>query len=326
LAPALDKDYIKTQEVLSSAYAKVVPIEKFNATQKSDPLNNTQPRNTLFGRGYHFHDSENIIFNSLDLFYTRQKVTDDLGFSGDGGYFYIEQQNKAKYAGTRYGISLLWNHFILRLGLNYFDGFTQFVPTLKYENRYRQHSYSLEYTYQNALFYTFSLCPYEQRINVHHLSASDYINLKNNKDLWTNIELNNYINDDTELTGQFDWRFYYYNQADKKFSYHTALEGWYTTHTKPNSCFYSPNFSDTTLLRIDPQYILNKYIGIKGKAGLGYSFADNTQAYKLGLWFFGTPQENLSYSIGCLYSNSTRISASSSYNYHECEVNLEYQW
>jgi len=326
LAPALNKDYLETQEVLSTAYANVIPIEKFNTTQKAQPSPNTQLLNTILARGYHFQDSEKISFNSIDLFYTHQKLTPEFGIGVDGGYFYIQQQDIAKYSGQRFGASLLWNHFTLRLGMNLFDDFSEFVPTIEYQNRFRQHSYSLEYTHQNALFYTFSLCPYEKKVDVHHFNASDYISLRNNKDLWTNIELNNYSNNDTELTGQFDWRFYYNTLQDKKFSYHIALEGWYTTHSHPNNCFYSPDFSDATMVRIDPRYIFSKYLGVRAKAGLGYSFADKAQAYKAGLWFFGNPKENLTYNIGCLYSNATRLSSSATYNYRECEVNMGYTW
>ncbi len=303
-----------------------MPIEKFNTTQKFKPAPNTQLLNTFLAKGYHFQDSEKITFNSIDLFYTRQQITSEFGIGVDGGSFFIQKQDVAKYSGKRLGASLLWNHFTFRIGINIFDDFNEFVPTVQYESKYRQHNYSLEYTHQNALFYTFALCPYEKRIDVHHFSASDYISFRNNKDLWANLELNNFSNNDTEFTGQFDWRFYYDTLTNKNFSYHLALEGWYTTHSKQTTCFYSPDFSDTTMLRIDPRYIFSKYLGVKAKAGLGYSFADQAQAYKLGLWFFGTPKENLTYNIGCLYSNATRFSASSSYNYRECDVNLGYTW
>jgi len=301
-------------------------IRKFNDTQKHSITPIKQENNTIFAKGYHFHDSEKITFNSIDLFYTRKNITDDIALGADAGVFYLQKDDIVRYNGIRYGASLFWNHFTLRLGMNNFDDFSEFVPTLRYENSYKNHSYSLEYTHQNSLFYTYSLCSYENRISADHFSLSDYITLKNQKNLWINLEVNHFSNTDTETTGQFDWRFYYSKLYQKRFNYDLALEGWYTSHSKQHNCFYSPKFADSTMIRIDPQYVFSKYIGIRGKAGLGYSFMDKSLAYKLGLWFFGNPKDKLSYSAGCLYSNSMRVSASSSYNYEECEVNLGYSW
>ncbi len=285
-----------------------------------------ETKNVFFLRGYHFHDSEKITFDSADIFYTRQNITKDIALGADAGLFYLQKDGITRYNGMRYGASLFWKHFIFRAGVNKFDDFSEFVPTIGYENNYKNHNYSIEYTHQNSLFYTYSLCSYKKRISADHFSLSDYISFQNKKNLWTNLTVNKFNNGDTEITGQFDWRFYYSKPYQKRFNYDLALEGWYTSHTKQHSCFYSPSFADTTILRIDPQYIFSKYIGIQAKAGLGYSFKDNSQAYKFGLWFFGNPQKKLSYSLGCLRSNSARISASSSYNYQECKVDLGYSW
>ena len=329
LAPALNKHFVQEQEVLTTAYAKAIPITQFT-TALEVPITPTKritkkPHN-LLSKGYHFQDSEHIVFNALDLFYTQADITKTISLGGDIGYFSIEKKDRAKYNGTRYGVSLLAHHFTIRLGINIMEDFKEFVPTLTYENSYKKHNYSLEYTHQNALFYTFSLTPYEKRIDVDHFSVSDYLALANNTDLWANIELNHFSNNDTEFTLQYDWRLYYNTLHTQNFSYYIALEGWYTSHTKEHKDFYAPHFSDATLLRIDPHYSFSKYFGIKGRGGLGYSFKDKANAYKFGLWFFGNVQSSLTYSAGCVYSNATRVSASNSYSYDECTINLEYIW
>ena len=167
---------------------------------------------------------------------------------------------------------------------------------------------------------------YEKKIIANHFSASDYVNLKNNTNLWMNLQMNMFSNNDTEFTGQFDWRFYQDTLFTQNFTYYLALEGWYTSHSKESLCFYSPSFSDSTLLRIDPQYIFSKYFGIKGKLGIGYSVTEETQPFKYGYSIFGNPTENLSYTAGCTHSNAAKLAAGTTYHYTECEVNLGYKW
>ena len=226
----------------------------------------------------------------------------------------------------RYGATLFYDNFSLRLGMNDYDDFSEFVPTLTYANRYKKHSYNLEYTRQNALFYTYSLVPYEKRIKADHFSASDFVTFENKTDLWANIEINLFSNQDTEVTGQFDWVFYKDTAFTPKFTYALALEGWYASHSKQHSDFYSPSFTDATLLRFDPQYIFSKYIGVRGRVGLGYSVTDEVMPYKYGVWLFGEPANNLAYEIGCLESNAARLSYGKNYHYRECKASLGYSW
>ena len=309
------------------------PVVKIASIQKKEVIkapivikkkkeNNQNNLNDLKGRLYYFSDSIGITFKSTDLFYTREKITDKISLGVDGGLFSIEEENVNKYNGIRYGVSLYYDHFQIRLGKNDFDDFSQFVPTIIYKNRYKKHGYTLEYTRQNALFYTYTLCPYEQRVNVNHFSASDYIMFEDKTDLWSNIVVNLFDNSDIGMIGQFDWRFYHNYYKKKNLTYHIALEGWYTSHTSPNSCFYSPSFADATLLRIDPQYIFNRYIGVRGKFGAGYSVSDQQIPYKYGLWAFGKPINNLSYNAGCLHSTSAR----GNYSYDECKLVVDYRW
>jgi len=328
LAPSLKKNYLQTKEVLATAYAKSSSIKNFNKPQITSLSqdNNTKSFNKLILENYYFEDSDETTFNNINLSYIKQNIFKDFSLGIDFGYFFIKKENLEKYDGNQYGISLLWDNLTIRLGINKYKDFNQFVPSITYKNRYKKHSYSIKYTYQNALFYTFSLASYEKKINTHHLSISDYIALKNKKDIWANITLNHFTNSDTELIAQYDWRFYYDTFNNSNFSYHLALEGWYNSHSKPNKDFYSPNFSDSTLLRIDPQYIFSKYLGIKSNFGLGHSFRDKTEAYKLGISLFGNPTDTLSYSTGCHYSNSSRISQGSSYSSQECKIKLDYAW
>lgn len=212
------------------------------------------------------------------------------------------------------------------MGVNQYQDFSEIVPTLAYQNSYKGHNYTLEYTRQNALFYTFSLCPYENRITADHFAATDEIVLEDNTDLWSSIEVNSYSNSNIEITPQFDWQFYY-GEITSNFTYHYALEGWYTMHTNPNDCYYSPDFYDATLLRVDPVYKFSRYLGVKGKLALGYSVKGESGLYKYGLWVFGDPTDSLSYSAGCLRSNSSKsVGAATDYYYTECEANLGYRW
>lgn len=274
-------------------------------------------------KGYHFEDSDGIIFNSADLFYKRYKVINNIYLGVDVGAFSIEKKNIVKYNGIRYGVSLSDKHFSFRLGKNDFDDFSEIVPTIQYENNYKNNSYTLEYTRQNGVFYTYNLCPYEKRIKTDHFSISDYISLKDRSNVWANVTANNYSNGDLGLIGQFDWRFYYNTILDNKLTYNFAVDGYYTTHTKQNNCFYSPHFDDGTFVRIDPDYKINNYLSVLGMLGVGYSLNADQISYKYGLWFHGDPLEDLSYKLGCMKNNSTR---GANYHYDECKAELEYRW
>jgi len=301
-------------------------INMLNKSQISpDALSITSALNYIQGDAYIFEDSDDITFKSVDLFYKRSQVTNHIALAVDAGVFSIEQYAK-KYSGIRYGGTIFYDNFSLRLGMNEYDDFSEFVPTLKYQDRYQNHSYLLEYTRQNALFYTYSLVPYEKRIVADHFSLSDFIVFENQTDLWANIEVNLFSNDDTEITGQFDWVFYKDTYWTPKFTYTLALEGWYTSHSRQHSDFYSPDFADSTMLRFNPQYIFSKYLGIRGKIGTGYSIVDETIPYKYGVWLFGNPMNNLSYEIGCLESNAARIAYGGNYHYRECSANIGYSW
>jgi len=327
----LNKDYHDVNSVFNEIYATPGSINAFIKSKISSAKTTSEAAtptslNYLLGKGYYFEDSADIVFASVDLFYRRNQISKNVDIGVDAGYFFIEKKNVNKYEGMRYGLSLFWENFTFRLGLNNYTDFSEIVPTIKYENSYKKHSYLLEYTRQNALFYTYALCPYEKKIIANHFSASDYVNLKNNTNLWMNLQMNMSSNNDTEFTGQFDWRFYQDTLFTQNFTYYLALEGWYTSHSKESLCFYSPSFSDSTLVRIDPQYIFSKYFGIKGKLGIGYSVTEETQPFKYGYSIFGNPTENLSYTAGCTHSNAAKLAAGTTYHYTECEVNLGYKW
>lgn len=328
LAPGLHKDY-KTQKLtLNQIYAKANSV---NILQKNILALRKQALptklNYFIAKGYHFKDSEGVIFNSADLFYKRFRVTNDIDLGVDTGVFSVEEEGVRKHNGIRYGVSFFYKHFSFRLGENNFDNFSEIVPTLQYENSYKNHSYTLKYTRQNGVFYTYRLSPYEDRIKADHFSLSDYVSLYDHTNIWANATANNYSNGDLEMIGQFDWRFYNGTLINNKLTYGFATDGYYTTHTKQHNSFYSPHFNDGTLLRIEPNYKVNKYLNIFGMSGAGYSFQAKQLLYKYGLWFQSDPLEKLSYRLGCTRSNSARSGLSGGgYYYRECRAELEYKW
>ena len=328
LAPGLHKNYKKQIVALDQIYAKAnnVNILKKNILASRLQVGHTKA-NYFAAKGYHFEDSDGIIFNSADLFYKRFRVAGNIDIGIDTGVFSIEKKGISKHNGFRYGISLSYSYFTFRLGKNDFNDFSEIAPTIQYNNNYKNHSYTLEYTRQNGLFYTYSLCTYKERIKTDHFSISDYISLQDHSNVWANVTANNYSNGDLGLIGQFDWRFYYKTIMDKKLTYNFAIDGYYTTHTKQNNCFYSPHFDDGTFLRINPDYRVNKYLSVLGMLGAGYSFHAKQILYKYGFWLHGNPLKNLSYKLGCIKSNSARSGSSGGgYHYRECKAELEYRW
>lgn len=304
------------------AHAKSVKL--LNASQISPRLFATP--NYVSLKAYSFEDSDAFYFRTIDFLYKRSRITFDTSVAVDVGVINFGQRNVADYKGMRYGATLFYKKFSLRLGMNKLKDFSQFVPTLKYSDSYKNNFYSLEYTRQNAIFYTYSLKAYKKRIDTNHFGLSDTVNFDNKTQLWVGIDYNNYTNDDNELTGNLNWMFYKESAFTPKFTYSLNLEGWYTSHSKPNKDFYSPSFADSTLLRVDPQYIFSKEFGVRGAYGIGYSLRDKNIPYKYGLWAFGTPIQNMDYEIGCHYNNAAKITTGGRYNYKECKLNLGYSW
>ena len=319
----LDKDHnIYLLESLNNK-----PKNIFAASSSNQAAKKVVTRNALLANVYYFEDSAGIIFKTTDLFYKREKLSDDFAIGVDGGVVSLEQKGQRIEKGKRYGISLFYKNFSFRLGQNLFDDFSEFVPTIKYQNRYKEHSYLLEYTRQNALFYTYAFCPYDEEVSVDHFSISDYISFTESRNLWANLILNRYSNSDLETIMQFDWRFYYSWIFEKNFTYDLAMEGYYLANSQVNSCFYSPSFNDATLLRVDPNYRFNKYMSAKGMFGAGYSFESQKLLYKYGMWLYGDFYKNFSYNVGCMQSNSSQKNFNGSgYYYKECKLDLGYKW
>lgn len=330
-----DKNYLDEAEVLVTTYVSSMPIGMLNQSQvslgakasseNSENQVNFSPLNYLQANAFSFEDSDGILFKSIDLAYKKSNLTDEISLATDAGLFSIERKRK-KSSGKRYGGTVFYDNFSLRLGVNDYDDFTEFVPTLIYQNNHDNHSYTLEYTRQNALFYTYSFRAYKKQIVANHFSISDYMVFSNKTELWANITSNIFSNEDREFTAQFDWIFYKASAYRAQFTYNFALEGWYTSHSLQHNDFYSPSFADATQLRVDPQYVFSKYFGVRGKLGLGYSVVDVTSPYKYGMWLFGQPAKNLDYSLGCSESNAARVSFSEGYHYIECNAHLGYSW
>jgi len=323
--PNLKKDFVSEAEVLNELNADVLSIESY----LSHPTMGAYPKHVpkeILQKGYYFEDSDDVIFASYDILGRKVSLTNKLGLGLDIGKFYIQEKEKGRINGYKYGVSLYYKHLTLRLGKNKYDDFTEFVPTLKYNDNYKRHEYQLEYTRQNALFYVYRTRALDEKITTDHFSFSDYISWRDKTSLWSGLELNAFSNNDIEFVAQFDWRFFYHKVKDSDFSYDLAIEGWYDTHTKKTDSYYSPNFADTTLLRVDIEYQFSKYFGMRAIAGAGYSFHDKYVPYKYGMNIFGSATEELLYDIGCLYSNSLRNSDSSNYKYLECNFSLGYSW
>lgn len=325
----IDEPALEQNEVNSTTSVSEVSTEAEVTAEKKQPEEDKVyiliNENHLGLNGYVFQDSSHITFASLTASYKRDNIVEDFDLAVDGGYFFIEQQNVKKYEGKSFGVRGNYKNFGLRLGVNRYADSMEFVPSIFYSLRLFDNSFSLEYTKQNALFYTYSLCPYEQSVTASHFSFSDYVDLYKGNDLWANITMNFYSNKDIQGVGQFDWRFFN-EYLTRDFSYHLALEGWYTMHSLENSCFYSPKLVDTTLLRIDPVYPVSKNFVLKAKAALGHSFKVQKQQYKVGLWIATTKMTKPSFSFGCQASNVATVTYAPTYGATECTLDLGYTW
>ena len=324
--PNLKKNFLTEAEVFTELYANVSSIESYVARPTVGAYPKSVPRE-LLQKGYYFEDSDDVIFASYDILGREVSLTHKLGLALDIGRFYINDHSHGRQYGYRYGVSLHYDKWIVRLGQNHYDEFSEFVPTIRYTDKYGKHEYQIEYTRQNALFYVFRESVLDQQITTNHFSVSDSISWRNKTSLWANFELNAYSNNDTEITVQYDWKFFYDKMRNIDFSYGFALEGWYDSHSKQiKKLYYSPKFADTTIVRLDTEYRLSKYLNIRAFAGAGYSFYDKYVPYKYGIHLFSNEIDSLLYDMGCLYSNSLRNSSSANYNYIECNFLLGYTW
>jgi hypothetical protein len=325
LLPHKNTHYISEADVMKEVGAKVISIESYLKHPTLGAYPKHVPKNIL-QKGYYFSDSDDIIFASYDILGRKVTLNRHASLGLDIGKFFIHEKNNIKSNGIRYGLSLYYEHFVFRLRQNKYDNFSEFVPTIQYIGRHKNHNYQVEYTRQNAMFYLYRKSVLDKHIVANHFSLTDYISFKKNRSIWANMAVNAYSNKDTEIIAQFDWRFFYHQIKYSDFSYDIALEGWYDAHSKKSDLYYSPKFTDSTLIRIDIKYPFSKYIGLKALAGTGYSFYDKYMPYKYGMSVFGNPTKHLSYDVGCLVGSSIRKSSDSQYKYLECNFALGYTW
>jgi len=323
--PNLKKTYKTEAEVLDDLNVEVLSIEAYVAHPTIGAYPRSIPKE-LLQKGYYFEDSDDVIFASYNLFAKQVSLTSKLSLGLDIGTFYVQEKNRSKRQGYQYGLSVYYDKWTVRLGRNSYNNFNEYVPTVRYKGTYGRHGYQFEYTYQNALFYVFREKTLNDRIKAHHFNLSDYVTWRDKTSLWSNIEVNNYSNNDTEIVTQYDWRFLYHKVAHTALTYDLAFEGWYSTHSKETNDFYSPKFADTTVLRTDLIYRFSKYMSLRAYAGVGYSFYDKYIPYKYGIHIFSNEIDQLHYDVGCLYSNSLRAASNTNYHYMECDFSLGYTW
>lgn len=325
LAPGLHKNFEPREYTFNDIVAKSRARDTLLKSLIRPSLSGSSQNNAR-AEWFYFSDSDKVKFQSIDLFYERYFFRNSLGLGVDGGLFSIEQDGRNKYKGKHFGVSALYNHFKIRLGMNIYDDFSEFVPLIEYKNKYKKHEYTLQYTRQNALFYTYFLSAYERRIFSDHFSLDDYVAMDNNTSLWASLAADNYSNGDLAIMGQFEWNFLSGTFLTRDWMYRLYIDGYYTGHSKQQNDFYSPLFDDMTMIRVNPEYMFSKYLGLRASIGVGTSMSGSSIPYKYGAWLFGAPVENLSYIIGCLYNNSLRSAANTTYEFTECKANLGYSW
>ena len=330
LAPGIRKDLLKKEEVFEIAKAKPEPVKKVGQVYAQNMGANPtiwRIKNRGGVRGYHYRDNDDFCLDSADLFYTRLRLGEEMDVGLDAGVIRVAQ-HAASHRGFRIGSTLRYGDLSFRLGMNRFKDFIESVPGVKYRFFYKQHHFTLQYTRQNALFYTYNLTPYDKRIRADHFALNDYAAFENGMSLWASLGFNRFDNGDVETVPQFDWIFYNPHITKQNFHWDLALEGWYTAHTKPHhGDFYSPSFADSTLVRLDADYIFSPLFKISAQVGAGHSFHDENNPYKYGIWLQGRRNDTLYYKLGCLQSNTARIgSLPGGYHYIECNADIGYLW
>lgn len=143
------------------------------------------------------------------------------------------------------------------------------------------------------------------------------------RELWWSIAYEKVDDGNNVLTPQLEYDI-------KSFSFKNIpavlyFSGWYQFNTKQTDCYYSPDKTDTNIigLKIFKEF---RYIRLKFKGGLGYSFFDNTYVYNYGFWVFSKNVKNFEAKAGCQFSNTSGISSPSNYKSMECEISARKIW
>jgi len=324
ILPGLKKNFLKSKEIFDSISGNIESIESYLKgpflVKIHEPLRKSSSLSSIY---FNDDDSE---FYSVGLRTDHFHLNEKIDFSLDLSKYYISERDGVNFNGWQYGLSLYYKHFSLRLGGNQNKVFSEFIPSITYQNSYKRHNYQVKISYENALFSTYKTDVIEQKIKVTHLEFSDYAMFRDKTSLWASLAVNHYSNSDLEITGQFDWRFYHHEDKTHKFLYDFALEGWYTAHTKQTEYYYSPKFSDSTLVRLNTKYLFSEKINVEANMGLGYSFEEKNTPYKYGVNISGNFDKDFSYHVGVEYQSSVRADSDVSYDYITGTFGLEYQW
>ena len=152
---------------------------------------------------------------------------------------------------------------------------------------------------------------------------TQYKTIKNPRELWWSLAFEKVDDGNNVLTPQLEYDILSYSY--KKTPFILYYSGWFQFNTKQTTCYYSPKKTDTNILglKIIKPY---KYISIKFKGGLGYSFFDKSYVYTLGLWGNSINIHNFDSKLGCELSNTTPIKKTSNYESYECELILRKRW
>ena len=192
-----------------------------------------------------------------------------------------------------------------------YEGYTYLFPYLEYSSNYTYKFYQKITGKEQKSF-----CAVDKHLTTSTFEISKYKGYqKKYKEMtkyWWSTALSN-IKSNNQFTPQFQ---YLLKQKDLSvIENYFYISGWYQFDSNPNDCYYSPNFTDNTLLEWHPVYK-----GLEGIFKYGYSFKDSVY-----LKSYGFDYQDKFISFDCTKNYSFK-SGTSAYWYEECNLKAGVKW
>lgn len=200
------------------------------------------------------------------------------------------------------------------------------MPYLRYQTQAKSVFTTWSMDYSSLFFDKLSCASLDRELTRLQLTYNQYRELGQKRSLWYAFALGRVSDDNIETIGQYDYAFY--KGEMERLDYAAALNGWYIWNSQPTDDYYSPDFYDSSRVRLEATLDLGEELDLIANSSAGYTFTEKRALYDYGIWLkYPMVERGVDARVGCHKSNSGRTAqANRAYRSTNCTASLEYQW
>jgi len=154
---------------------------------------------------------------------------------------------------------------------------------------------------------------------------TNYYQLDSLRGLWYSISYEKVDDTNDVITPQIDYDFFGF--SSKNINYALYFSGWYQFNSKPTTCYFSPDKTDSNILGIKANSNISKHLNFHAQIGGGYSFWDQNYLYSIKAYLKTINYKTFYSKLGCELSNSSKRTINTQgYRSYECIWELDKKW